>query len=59
VALSPPLGRLRKPKRIRANRKLVAFLKTQDMPVTQIETPGLHTWMVWRDNLVHFTPLLF
>lgn len=29
------------------------------MPVTQIETPGLHTRMVWRDNLVHFTPLLF
>ncbi len=44
---------------IRANRKLVTFLKTKDMPVTQIETPGLHTWMVWRDNLVHFTPLLF
>ena len=30
-----------------------------EMPVTQIETPGLHTWLVWRDNLVHFTPLLF
>jgi enterochelin esterase-like enzyme len=43
----------------RANRKLVTFLMTKDMPVTQIETPGLHTWMVWRDNLVHFTPLLF
>ena len=37
----------------------VDFLKTKDMPVTQIETPGLHTWMVWRDNLIHFTPLLF
>ena len=41
------------------NRKFVAFLKTKDMPVTQIETPGFHTWMVWRDNLIHFTPLLF
>ncbi len=41
------------------NRKLVEFLKTKEMPVTQIETPGLHTWMVWRDNLIHFTPLLF
>jgi enterochelin esterase-like enzyme len=44
---------------IRANRKLVDFLKTKQMPVTQIETPGLHTWLVWRDNLVHFAPLLF
>ena len=41
------------------NRRLTAFLKTKEMPVTQIETPGLHTWLVWRDNLVHFTPLLF
>jgi enterochelin esterase-like enzyme len=44
---------------IKPNRNLVDFLKTKDMPVTQIETPGLHTWMVWRDNLIHFTPLLF
>ncbi len=44
---------------IKPNRKLVDFLKARDMPVTQIETPGLHTWMVWRDNLIHFTPLLF
>jgi enterochelin esterase family protein len=44
---------------INPNRKFVAFLKTKDMPVTQIETPGFHTWMVWRDNLIHFTPLLF
>jgi enterochelin esterase family protein len=29
------------------------------MPVTRIETPGLHTWLVWRDNLIQFTPLLF
>ncbi len=26
------------------------------MPVTPIETPGLHTWLVWRDNLTHFAP---
>lgn len=41
------------------NRQLITFLKSKDMPVTAIETPGMHTWMVWRDNLVHFTPLLF
>jgi len=44
---------------IEPNRKLAAYLKSQDMPVTAIETPGLHTWPVWRDNLVHFAPLLF
>ena len=44
---------------IKSNRKLIDFLRTKDMPVTQIETPGLHTWLVWRDNLVHFAPLLF
>jgi enterochelin esterase family protein len=44
---------------IEPNRKFIAFLKTKDMPVTQIETPGLHTWLVWRDNLIHFAPLLF
>lgn len=41
------------------NRKFIAFLKSKDMPVTSIETPGMHTWMVWRDNLIHFSPLLF
>jgi enterochelin esterase-like enzyme len=24
-----------------------------------IETPGAHTWMVWRRNLAEFTGLLF
>jgi enterochelin esterase family protein len=44
---------------IEPNRKFIAFLKTKEMPVTQIETPGLHSWLVWRDNLIHFAPLLF
>ena len=44
---------------IDANRKLIAFLKGKGMPVTQIETPGLHVSLVWRDNLIHFAPLLF
>jgi enterochelin esterase family protein len=44
---------------ISPNRKLVAFLKEKGMPVTPIEIPGLHTWLVWRDNLIHFAPLLF
>jgi enterochelin esterase-like enzyme len=44
---------------IEPNRRFAAYLKTKDMPVSQIETPGFHTWMVWRDNLIHFAPLLF
>jgi enterochelin esterase family protein len=44
---------------IEPNRKLKAWLKSQNVPFTDIETPGAHTWMVWRDNLIHFTPLLF
>jgi enterochelin esterase-like enzyme len=44
---------------IEPNRKFVEFLKSKNMPVKQIETPGYHTWMVWRDNLSQFAPLLF
>ena len=44
---------------IEANRKLVTYLKTQGLPVTPIETPGAHVSYVWRDNLIHFAPLLF
>jgi enterochelin esterase family protein len=44
---------------LQPNRELIAWLKTKDMPVTQFETPGLHTWMVWRNDLIHFAPLLF
>lgn len=44
---------------ITPNRSFIDFLKSKKMPVTQIETPGRHTWSVWRDNLIHFTPLLF
>ena len=44
---------------IDSNRKVIAFLKAKGMPVTQIETPGLHVSLVWRDNLIHFAPLLF
>lgn len=28
-------------------------------PVMTRETPGMHTWMVWRDDLIDFAPLLF
>ncbi len=41
------------------NRKLVAYLKTEGLNVTAVETPGAHVSYVWRDNLIHFAPLLF
>lgn len=44
---------------ITPNRKFIDWLKTKDVAATAVETPGLHTWLVWRDNLIHFTPLLF
>ena len=44
---------------ITPNRRFIAWLKSKDVPVTAIEAPGMHTWMVWRDNLAHFAPLLF
>jgi enterochelin esterase-like enzyme len=44
---------------IQPNRDLIAWLKTKDIHLTAIETPGMHTWQVWRDNLINFAPLLF
>jgi enterochelin esterase-like enzyme len=41
------------------NRKFIAWLKTKDVPLTAVETPGMHTWMVWRDDLGRFAPLIF
>lgn len=44
---------------ITTNRKLVTWLKEKDIRVTPVETPGMHTWLVWRGNLIAFAPLLF
>jgi enterochelin esterase-like enzyme len=42
------------------NHRLAAALKSKGFNVTTAETPdGLHTWTVWRENLVQFVPLLF
>lgn len=41
------------------NRKFKGWLKEKGVPFTDIETPGMHTWMVWRRNLTALTPLLF
>lgn len=44
---------------ITANRNLREWLKAKGIQHTDIETPGMHTWMVWRRNLAEFTQLLF
>jgi enterochelin esterase-like enzyme len=44
---------------IKVNRSLREWLKTKGVRATEIETPGMHTWMVWRRNLAEFAPLLF
>lgn len=44
---------------ITVNRNLREWLKTKGIQHTDIETPGMHTWMVWRRNLAEFAGLLF
>ena len=44
---------------LQPNRKFVAWLTEQGLHPMAVETPGMHAWMVWRDNLTHFLPLLF
>lgn len=41
------------------NRALIAWLREQGIQPKAVETPGMHVWMVWRDNLANFAPLLF
>lgn len=44
---------------IEMNRRFREWLKTKGVQHTDIETPGAHTWMVWRRNLAEFAGLLF
>ncbi len=44
---------------IEGNRKLIEWLKSKGIRYTWVETPGAHTWMVWRRYLAEFVPLLF
>lgn len=44
---------------IGVNRKLHEWLTAKGVQHTNVETPGAHTWMVWRRNLASFAPLLF
>ena len=44
---------------ITANRNFVAWAKGKGLPITAVETPGQHNWLVWRGNLMAVAPLLF
>jgi enterochelin esterase family protein len=44
---------------IGVNRDFRKWLAAKGIAHTDIETPGQHTWMVWRRNLASFAPLLF
>lgn len=44
---------------IDVNRKFRGWLKEKGIQHVDIETPGMHTWMVWRRNLAEFSSLLF
>jgi enterochelin esterase family protein len=44
---------------IEVNRSFRAWLKSKGVEPVEVETPGAHTWMVWRRNLAALAPLLF
>ena len=44
---------------ITSNREFKKWLKEKNIPFTEVETPGAHSWPVWRRNLTDFAPLLF
>jgi enterochelin esterase family protein len=44
---------------IASNRKFREWLASKQIRHVDVETPGAHTWMVWRRNLAEFAPLLF
>jgi enterochelin esterase-like enzyme len=44
---------------ITGNREFVAWTKAKGFNTVTVETPGAHTWLTWRANLVTLAPLLF
>jgi len=44
---------------ISQNRRFREWLQSKGVRHTDIETPGAHTWRVWRRNLASFAALLF
>jgi enterochelin esterase family protein len=44
---------------IAVNRQFKVWLQRRGIGYEDVETPGMHTWMLWRRNLGAFLPLLF
>lgn len=44
---------------IKVNRDFKEWLTAKRVKFTSIETPGAHTWMVWKRNLAEVAPQLF
>jgi enterochelin esterase family protein len=44
---------------IGVNRTFKQWLKGKDIAYKDVETPGAHTWFVWRNNLTEVAPMLF
>jgi enterochelin esterase family protein len=44
---------------IEINRTLRAWLASKGIHHVDVETPGAHTWMVWRRKRTEFAQLLF
>ncbi|HZD31974.1 MAG TPA: alpha/beta hydrolase-fold protein [Candidatus Angelobacter sp.] len=44
---------------IHANRKFKGWLKSKNVPFTDVETPGGHNWLLWCQNLIAFASQLF
>ena len=44
---------------ITPNRAFVAWATKKGLPVKAVETPGAHTFIVWRNDLLALAPLLF
>jgi enterochelin esterase family protein len=44
---------------IEINRAFRSWLASKNIQHLDIETPGEHTWMVWRRNLTDFSQLIF
>ncbi len=41
------------------NQRIRGWLTSKNIKHTDVDTPGGHTWLVWRRNLAAFAPMLF
>lgn len=44
---------------LEAHRQFAAWVTSKGVKPITVETPGAHTWMVWRRNLAEVAPMLF